>query len=257
MEKKKEVTRISTEILGVDIGGSGIKGAPVNSASGKLLAERHRISTPNPATPKSVARTLKQLVDHFEWSGKIGCGFPSVIHKGIARTASNIDKKWIGVNVEKVFSAETGCLVAVVNDADAAGLAEMKFGVGKGRKGVVILVTIGTGIGTAIFVDGKLLPNTELGHLVLKGEIAEHYASAAVLKRQKLTWEKWGKRVNRYLQHLEFLFSPDLFILGGGVSKKFDLYKAYLQVDAEITPAALRNEAGIVGASLAAQLAGG
>ncbi|MBS1252038.1 MAG: Polyphosphate glucokinase [Anaerolineales bacterium] len=243
------------EILGVDVGGSGIKGAPVDTETGELLAKRHRIKTPKPATPDAVAETVAKLAEHFEWSGVIGCGFPAAIQNGIARTASNIDDRWIGTNAAALFADATGCRVRVINDADAAGLAEMQFGAGQGHQGVVLLVTIGTGLGTALFTEGKLVPNVELGHIVLKGKDAERYASDAARKKKDLSWKKWGKRFNRYLRRLEDLIWPDLFILGGGASKrkKYKKYAHRIKVEANVTPAEFRNEAGIVGAALSAK----
>lgn len=240
------------DVLGIDIGGSGIKGAPVNTETGELLGERHRIATPSPSTPQAVARTVEKVVRHFEWRGAIGCGFPAVIRNGEARTASNIDKAWLGVDVTKLLSQQTGCEVTVLNDADAAGLAEMKFGVGRGRDGVVLLITIGTGLGSAVFTDGILVPNSEFGHIRIKGKIGEHYASDAVRKKKSMKWKKWGKRFNNYLQRVESLIWPDLIILGGGASKKLDKFEKYLSVGAEVKAAALLNEAGIVGAALSA-----
>lgn len=241
------------EILGIDIGGSGIKGAPVDTEKGLLLAPRHRIPTPEPAKPKSMADVVAEVSQHFDWHGPIGCGFPSALRKGIVLTAANIHEKWIGVDAAALFGQKTGCTVTMINDADAAGLAEMTFGVGKGRKGVIVMVTIGTGLGTAVFIDGRLLPNTELGHIEIDGKDAELGASDAARKRDKLSWEKWGQRFNIYLNKLERLFWPDLFILGGGTSKKYDKYKKYLDVQAEILPAQLLNEAGIIGAALSAR----
>ena len=212
------------QILGVDIGGSGIKGAIVDTQTGELLTERHRIATPQPATPEAVADTLKTLVEHFAWQGPIGCGFPATVVHGIAKTASNIDKSWININAAELFSTKTNCPCFVVNDADAAGMAEFSFGAGKDKKGVVILITIGTGLGTAVFTNGQLLPNTELGHIMLEGMVAEHYTADSTRKNEDLSWSKWGKRFNQYLQPLEFLLSPDCFILGGGASKKMDKF---------------------------------
>jgi len=240
-------------ILGVDIGGSGIKGAPVDTKTGKLLAERHRIPTPQPVTPKAVAKTLNKLVQHFEWSGPIGCGFPAVVQKGVVRTAANIDESWVGVNAAALFSEVTGCPTSVINDADAAGLAEMQFGAGRGKSGVIILITVGTGLGTAAFFDGMLLPNTEFGHVPMNKKIAEHYASDAVRKRKNLSWKKWARRFDEYLQLLDRLLTPDLFIIGGGASKKHDKFLRYFTVETEVVPAQLRNEAGIIGAALAAR----
>jgi polyphosphate glucokinase len=241
------------EILGIDIGGSGIKGAPVDTEKGILLAPRHRIPTPEPAKPKSMADVVAEVSQHFDWHGPIGCGFPSALRNGVVLTAANIHEKWIGVDAAALFGQKTGCTVTMINDADAAGLAEMTFGVGKDRRGVIVMVTIGTGLGTAVFIDGRLLPNTELGHIEIDGKDAELGASDAARKRDKLSWEKWGQRFNIYLNKLERLFWPDLFILGGGTSKKYDKYKKYLDVQAEILPAQLLNEAGIIGAALSAR----
>lgn len=239
------------QILGVDIGGSGIKGAVVDTATGKLVTERHRFETPQPATPEAIAAVLAQLVTHFNWSGAVGIGFPAAIQHGVARTASNISPAFIGINIDQLFSAATNCRCYNVNDADAAGLAEMHFGEGTGQSGVVLLITIGTGLGTALFTDGKLLPNTELGHLYLQnGKKAEHYASDAIRKTEDLGWKRWGNRFNTYLTMMEELLWPDLIILGGGASKKFDKFNGQITIDAQVKPAAFLNQAGIVGAAL-------
>jgi len=241
-------------ILGVDVGGSGIKGAVVDTVTGELVTERYRIDTPQPATPEALAAILAQLVIHFNWSGLVGCGFPAAIQHGMPRTAANISPSFIGINIDKLFSEATKCSCYSLNDADAAGMAEMHFGEGVGQSGVVLLITIGTGLGTVFFMDGKLLPNTELGHLYLKnGKKAEHYASDAVRKNKDLSWKIWGKRFNTYLTLMEGLFWPDLIILGGGGSKKFDKFKKHISVDASVRPAAFLNQAGIVGAALYAQ----
>lgn len=240
-------------ILGIDVGGSGIKGAVVDVKTGKFSQSRIRIATPQPSTPKKVAGVISEIVDHFDWKKAIGCGFPAPIHNGVAMFAANIHDDWVGTNAEKLFSKKTGCPVTVLNDADAAGLAEMKFGAGRGRDGVVLIITIGTGLGTAIFVNGQLLPNAELGHLEIDCYDAELRASDAARKREKLSWKKWAKRFNRYLLTLEKLLWPDLIILGGGVSKKADRFLPYLTVQAELVTAQLQNEAGIVGAALAAK----
>lgn len=240
-------------ILGVDIGGSGIKGAVVDTESGLIVGERHRIPTPQPATPDAMATTLKAMVAHFDWRGPIGCGFPATIHHGVAFTAANIDPSWINVDAQTLFSKTTGCRCFVVNDADAAGLAEMRFGAGHGHGGVVLMLTIGTGIGSALFVEGHLHPNTELGHLKLKGRIAEHYCSDAARQREDLGWNKWGRRFNRYLQRLEFLFNPDLFILGGGASHKLERFRDSLSPRAPVVAARSLNQAGIIGAALYAE----
>jgi polyphosphate glucokinase len=241
------------EALGVDIGGSGIKGAIVDIEKGILTTERHRIPTPIPATPKAVTETVVKLVKHFNWSGPVGCGFPAAISGGKVRTASNIDTKWIGTEASKLFSTASGCPTVVLNDADAAGLAEMKFGAGKNNKGVVFIITVGTGLGTAAFSNGHLFPNMELGHLILNGMIAEHYASDAVRKVEDLSWKKWSKRFNKYLYELEQLFWPDLIIIGGGASKKKEKFFRFLNSNVELTEAQLLNEAGIIGAALATQ----
>ena len=241
------------EILGIDIGGSGIKGALVNINSGEMTTERIRIPTPNPAKPKDVARVVAELAKGFEWHGPIGCGFPAVIRSGVALTAANIDLKWIETNAASLFSQSTGCPVLVINDADAAGVAEMTFGVGKGRMGTVLVCTIGTGIGTALFTDGRLLANTELGHIKIRGKDAEHRASDAVRKDKALSWKKWASRLDEYLLEMERLFWPDLIILGGGVIKEHEKFLPLLSVQAEVVPARLLNDAGIVGAALAAQ----
>ena len=240
------------EILGVDIGGSGIKIARVDPDTGEMLSERKRMATPKPSTPDAITAVLANIVNELAWAGPIGCGFPAVVQGGIVRTAANVSKKWIGKDAESLFASATGCQTAVVNDADAAGLAEMRFGAGRGQKGVVMMITIGTGIGTALFTDGQLLPNTELGHLYVKGMKAEHYASDAVRKDKGLSWKKWGKRFDRVLCEYEALFWPDLFVLGGGASHKFEKFEQYLTTKAEVVPAQMLNEAGIVGAAIAA-----
>lgn len=241
------------EVLGIDIGGSGIKGAPVDLSTGQLTVDRYRIPTPQPSKPKAVAKVVGQIVKHFNWEGPIGCAFPAIISHGIIKSAANIDDAWIGVDGVKLFTKTTGCPVHILNDADAAGVAEMEFGIGRGRDGAVIMLTIGTGIGSGMFTNGILYPNSELGHLQIRGKDAEHRASDRVRKEEELSWEKWAKRFNEFLNHVEFLFSPDLLIIGGGASKKHDLFFQYLDLDTEILPAKLRNEAGIIGAAMAAK----
>lgn len=239
------------EILGIDIGGSGIKGAPVDMKKGEMLTERYRIETPQPASPQPVAEIVAEIARHFSWQGPIGCGFPAAIQHGIVRTASNIDAAWMGVNAVQLFSQVTDSPVKVINDADAAGLAEMSFGAGRDRKGVVLLITLGTGLGTTIFTDGILLPNTELGHIEIRGKAAEKRASDAVRQEKRLSWEKWANRLDEYLIAMEKLLWPDLIILGGGISKYHAKFLPYITVQTEIVPAQLRNEAGIIGAALA------
>ena len=241
--------------FGIDIGGSGMKAAPVDLTTGTLTADRYKVLTPQPSTPAAMAEVVRQLVDHFEWEDKVGVAFPAVVRNGVARSAANIDKSWIGTDIDAVFTAASGRPVHVINDADAAGLAEMRYGEGRGRDGVVIMLTFGTGIGSGLFLDGKLVPNTELGHLILDGHEAEHRAAAVVRDREKLSWKEWGERVDRYIEHVEFLFSPDLFIVGGGVSRKADKWLEYVDIDTEIVVASLENEAGIVGAALIAEQA--
>lgn len=240
------------EVLGIDIGGSGIKGAPVETTTGAILAPRYRLPTPQPSKPKAVAEIVAEIAHHFEWQGAIGAGFPAVVRAGVTMSAANVHKKWIKKDAAKLITEVTGCQTCVINDADAAGLAEMAFGAGKDRKGTVLIATLGTGIGTAIFSDGHLLPNTEFGHLVIDGQDAEVWTSDAARKRKKLSWKKWARRLDIYLQTMEQLISPDLIILGGGVSKKYEKFIPLLTVSAEVVPAQLLNEAGIVGAALGA-----
>lgn len=238
------------EILGVDIGGSGIKGAIVDTKTGKLLTERIRIKTPNPATPEAVADTLKELVDTIKWSGPVACGFPARIENGVAKTAANIDKTWINIEVEKLFSKKLGQEVFVANDADVAALGEMKYGAGADyQKGQVIFLTIGTGIGSALFIDGHMYKNTELGHLQFHGDSAEKYCSDSAREKLDLKWKEFGKRFNEYLEYVDFVLRPDLFILGGGASKKFDKYKDEISMKDKVKPAQTLNLAGILGAA--------
>jgi polyphosphate glucokinase len=240
-------------ILGIDIGGSGIKGALVDISNGTLQTERKRITTPIPAKPHSVAAVIAQITRHYEWRGPIGCGFPGVVRRGVTLTAANVHKHWIGMNAAHLFSQATGSSVVVVNDADAAGLAEVSFGAGREVRGVVMVVTIGTGLGTALFIDGRLVPNTELGHIEIGGQDAELSASDAARQREKLSWANWAARFDRYLLTLERLFWPDLIILGGGVIKKADRFMPLLNVRTRIVAAELGNNAGIVGAAMAAR----
>lgn len=246
-------------IFGVDIGGSGIKGAPVDLDLGDLADERHKVLTPHPATPDSVADGVKEVVEHFGWTGPVGITFPGVVTGGATiRTAANVDKSWIDVDARALLSDRLGGLpVTVVNDADAAGVAEVQFGAGRDRQGTVILLTFGTGIGSAVFSDGVLVPNTELGHLELDGHDAETRASTKAKDDHELTWEHWAKRVTKYLAHVEMLFSPELFIVGGGVSRKSQKFLPLIEgIQAEIVPAQLQNNAGIVGAAMRAAKAG-
>ncbi|MEV7653683.1 polyphosphate--glucose phosphotransferase [Streptomyces anulatus] len=241
------------EIFGVDIGGSGIKGAPVDLDRGDLARERHKVLTPHPATPKGVADGVAEVVGHFDWTGPVGITFPGVVTDGITRTAANVDKGWIDVDARTLLGERIGRPVTILNDADAAGVAEMTFGAGKGRTGTVILLTFGTGIGSAVFTDGTLVPNTELGHLELHGHDAEKHASTKAKEDEDLSWQHWAHRVQKYLLHVEMLFSPELFIIGGGVSRKAEKFLPLIEkVRAEMVPAQLQNNAGIVGAAMAA-----
>lgn len=238
------------KVLGVDIGGSAVKGAPVDTATGRLLAERHRIETPTPLTPLGMARTVAEIAAHFRWRGRIGVGFPGVVQGVRTLTAANLHPRFVGCQTGKFFAEETGCPVALVNDADAAGLAEMRFGSGRGVMGPVLLLTLGTGVGSALFTGGKLYPNTEFGHLPIRGRSAERYVSAAARKRRRLEWSEWGPQFGAYLGILEALLSPELIIIGGGVSAKSRKWFRYVKTRAKMVPAAFQNEAGIVGAAL-------
>ncbi|POX49106.1 polyphosphate glucokinase [Streptomyces sp. Ru71] len=243
------------QIFGVDIGGSGIKGAPVDLDRGDLAQERFKVLTPHPATPAGVADGVKEVVDHFGWSGPVGLTFPGVVTGGaMVRTAANVDQSWIDTDARALFAERLGGLpVTVVNDADAAGVAEMRYGAGKDRRGTVIVLTFGTGIGSAVFTDGALVANTELGHLELQGHDAEKRASSKAKDDHDLSWEQWARRVRKYLAHVEMLFSPELFIIGGGVSRKSHKFLHLIEgIRADIVPAQLQNNAGIVGAAMRA-----
>ncbi|HQV64536.1 MAG TPA: ROK family protein [Anaerolineales bacterium] len=239
-------------ILGIDVGGSGIKGAPVDTETGQLLAERIRIKTPKNGEPEPIAEVVNQIAQSFNWKAPIGIGFPAPIKGGVAMMAANVSEKWVGTNADALFTKITGCDCTMINDADAAGVAEMSFGAGRGNYGTVIMITLGTGIGTAIFHRGQLLPNTEFGHLEIDGEDAEFRASDAARQRDDLSWKKYAKRLNKFLGTMERLFWPNLFIIGGGISKESEKFLPLLTIDTHIVPAQLLNEAGIVGAALGA-----
>lgn len=240
----------SNTLLGVDVGATSLKGALVHVEDGSLTSEVISLPTPNPSTPAAMALTMQEMVRRLNYQGPaIGCGFPTIMKKGVAWSAANIDASWIGVSVEKTFSDATGIPVYALNDADAAGLASVQFGSGKGEMGVVIFLTIGSGIGSALFIDGRLVPNTELGHFIIGNDIAERYVSAWARERNNLTWEQWGPRLNDYLLHLERLFSPDLFLLGGGGSLYYEEYKHHIRVQTPVIPDVLGNTAGIIGAA--------
>ena len=241
------------QALGIDIGGSGIKGSIVDLEKGELLGERYRIETPQPSVPDAVATVVQELAQHFSWNGPIGCTFPAIVRNGVTMTAANVDKRWIGTDAHALFEKATGRPVRILNDADAAGIAEMTLGAGHGRdRGLVMVLTFGTGIGSAIIFDGKLLPNSEFGHvpMPMKGIIGEHYCSERVRKAENLKWEDWAKRANNYLALLELLLSPDLFIIGGGISKKAEKWLPLLKTSAALVPAQLLNDAGIIGAAM-------
>jgi len=239
--------------LGVDIGGSGVKGAVVDLKRGELVGERLRYETPDNSHPDAVAAVVSRIVNDLSWTGPIGCTFPGIIYHGVVKSSANMDKGWIETDGKHLLERVTGRSVRLLNDADAAGVAEMEFGAGRNQKGVTIMLTFGTGIGSAIFVDGHLLPNTEFGHLPIRGKDAEHRASARVKKDEGLSWASWTDRVNEFLGQLEFFFSPDLFIVGGGISKKSEKFMPLLKTRARIVTAQLMNDAGIIGAAMYVQ----
>lgn len=243
------------DVLGIDIGGTGMKAAPVDVSTGQLLAERVKLPTPHPAAPDAMAPIVRELVDKFSWTGPVGITFPGVVAAGTIRTAANVDSGWIGVHAPTLLGEAAGLPVTVLNDADAAGIAEMKFGAGTGVPGTVLLLTLGTGIGTALFYNGVLVPNTEFGHIEMHGKDAELRASERAREVEDLSWGKWAGRVDSYLDKMEQLLSPDLIIIGGGISKKSDKFLPKLSLRAKVVPASLLNDAGIVGAAMAAAMA--
>jgi polyphosphate glucokinase len=241
------------QVLGIDIGGTGIKAAPVDLATGTLAAERVKVPTPQPALPDAIADVVRDLVKGFSWTGPAGITFPGVVINGTTTTAHNLDSTWVGLDARALFAKATGLTVTVLNDADAAGVAEMKFGAGAKQPGTVMMLTFGTGIGSALFRDGILVPNTEFGHIEVHGHDAESRASERAKELHDLSWGKWAGRVDEYLAHVEALLAPDLFIIGGGISRKSDKFIPLLSsIRARIVPAALHNDAGIVGAAMAA-----
>jgi polyphosphate glucokinase len=237
-------------VLGIDVGATGIKGAVVDLGTGKLLTERYRVRTPEPSTPAAVARVTRTVARHFGWRGRIGIGMPGPIRQGRVMTAINMHDSWIGTEAVPLYEQATGCRVRVLNDADAAGLAEVRLGAGRGERGIVIVLTLGTGIGSSLFIDGCLVPNIELGQIEIRGKTGEQRAAARVRKERNLTWEQWGKRLNEYLCRMEELTWPDLVILGGGASKRAEKFLPQLHIRARMLPATFRNEAGIIGAAL-------
>ena len=244
--------------LGIDIGGSGIKGALVDTTRGKMITDRYRIPTPRPATPKAVIATIKKIIRHFDYQGPWGVGFPGIVVDGQILSAVNIHKDWENFAGEEAIASATGSKVIVRNDADVAGFAEMRYGAGRDTKGETMIFTLGTGIGSTMFVKGQCVPNLELGHLYLPRQKidVERYASDHARKKLGLSWEEWGQRLSEYFNHIEFLFSPQRIIIGGGISKKHNKFLKYIKVRAEVVPAKLRNEAGIIGAAAAAATGG-
>jgi len=239
------------QALGIDVGATGIKGAIVDLEKGELVGDRIKIPTPKGAYPDDIAETVNQIAESFNWKDNpIGIGFPAVIKKGVSLTAANVDDSFKNFNIQKLFSKKTKCDCHIVNDADAAGIAEMAFGKGKGKMGTIILLTLGTGIGSALFKDGTLVPNTELGHLLYKDSIAENYASNGARKRKELSWEEFGEELNNYLKHVNFILNPDLIILGGGISKKYDKYSEHVSKKLNVITAKHLNDAGIIGAAM-------
>jgi len=240
------------EILGIDIGGSGIKGALVNIETGEMVTERHRIPTPPSRKPVEMAEVVAQIVEHFDYKGPVGCGFPTIIKKGVCKSSGNLHSDWDNLNVEELFQKTTGLDFTVLNDADAAGYATMNYGIGRGKDGFVVMITIGTGLGSGAFLDGRLLPNFELGQIPYKKyKKIETWAAGSAMDKEGLSYDKWGKRFNKFLKLMELIISPDLIILGGGASKDFDEYKHRITIDTPVIPAGLQNNAGIIGAATA------
>ncbi|GGW36902.1 polyphosphate--glucose phosphotransferase [Arenibacter certesii] len=241
------------EILGIDVGGSGIKGALVNMETGEMISERFRIPTPKSRKPKAMAKVVAKIVAHFNYKGPVGCGFPTVIKNGVCNTPGNLHKSWKGVKVDELFSEVTGLPVTVVNDADAAGYAAVNYGVGQNKEGLVVMITIGTGLGSGAFLNGKLIPNFELGQIPYKKyDKIELWAAASAKERENLSYKKWGKRFNTFLEYVDLIISPDLIILGGGTSKDWDEFKEYITIPTPVIPSLLQNHAGIIGAAAAA-----
>ncbi|MHA7281195.1 polyphosphate--glucose phosphotransferase [Arthrobacter sp. MDT2-2] len=259
--EKKKSKKLPATVIGVDIGGTGIKGGIVDLEKGVIVGERYRIPTPKPSTPEAVAEVVGQIVAELASRPEgpaadvpVGVTFPAIIQHGVARSAANVDKSWVNTDVDALFTKVLGRDVHVINDADAAGLAEVRYGAGKGKMGTVLVITLGTGIGSAFIFDGRLVPNAELGHLEIDGHDAETKASAVARERDGIDWDEYAVRLQRYFSHVEFLFSPELFIVGGGISKRSSEYLPSLQLRTPIIPAQLKNHAGIVGGALQAAL---
>ena len=239
------------KILGMDIGGSGIKAAIVDTKTGELISDRHRIATPKPATPDAVAEVVKKMISNFNWNKAVGCSFPTTIIDGKCIHSGNLSTKWKNIQVDDFFKNICEIPFYISNDADLAGMAEVTLGAGKGKKGVVLVITIGTGIGSGLFYNGKLIPNLEIGKLLHKdGEIIEFFCADSIRKKEELTLEEWALRFDILLQYIKTIFSPNLIILGGGISKKYDNFKQYLNTDVKIKVAKFKNNAGIIGAAM-------
>ncbi len=244
-----------SKVLGIDVGGTGIKAGIVDTKKVKLLTERKRILTPQPPTPKAIAKVVKQMVDLFDWEGKpVSIGFPALIKNGICLTANNIDKKWIGTDMVALFKKYIGVEVTLVNDADAAGIAEWSLYKEKGKTKTMVLITLGTGVGSCIVANNQFIPNTELGSLLFKKGTVEDYIANSARVNKKLSYKEWAKLLNIFLMNMERVFSPDIIILGGGVCKKFDKYEKYLTTDCEVKPAVMKNAAGVIGAAMATEM---
>lgn len=257
MVNKDEKSKKNAPLIGIDIGGTGIKGGIVDLKRGKLVGDRLRVPTPQPSTPEAVAEAVAHVVaelskrqDAPSAQSPVGVTFPGIIQHGVVHSTANVDNAWLGLDIDGLLTARLGRPVEVINDADAAGLAEARYGAGEGVKGTVLVITLGTGIGSAFIFDGKLVPNAELGHLEIDGFDAESKASAVARERDGLSWEEYSVLLQRYFSHVEFLFSPELFIVGGGISKRADEYLPRLKLRTPIVPAELKNDAGIVGAAI-------
>lgn len=238
-----------THVLGIDVGGTGIKGAIVDVVTGELLTEKRKIATPKPATPDAVSEVIKQIIEEFKYSGLIGCGFPSVLEKGKVLTATNLDPAWIGLQLDQFLEEKTKMPFVVINDADVAAVAEGRFGAAKNCTGLVIMVTLGTGVGSGMLLNHELIPNSELGFLPIRGGIAELRISNAARKKYALSWISWGKRLHDYLKLVEQLFHPEMIILGGGICKQFEKFESFTKIDTPVIPAELQNNAGCIGAA--------
>lgn len=240
------------QVLGIDIGGTGIKGAPVDLKNENYMGERFRVPTPRPATPQAVAGCVQQIVDHFNWSGPIGVGFPTIIVNGKAKAYGNMHPSWLNVQIDELLTQQTGLPTTVINDADAAGLGEMRYGAGRDLTGLVAVITVGTGIGSGLFYDGQLIPNFELGRISYKKKPIEQYAANSVRKKENLSYEQWAQRFNFFLEQVELICTPDHYILGGGISKRIDEFKHVLTTRIPLVAAKTKNHAGLIGAAFAA-----